>query len=89
MKDEADGLINLSIGVVVAIISIVEVVGHVLNGDSLLVVPQLTNLDRIDGIKTATMVGGAKSSFDAVHLLLKQGKKVHWIIREDGAGPLA
>ncbi|GKT65221.1 flavin-binding monooxygenase-like family protein [Colletotrichum tofieldiae] len=48
-----------------------------------------TNLDRIDGIKTATVVGGAKSSFDAVYLLLKRGKKVHWIIREDGAGPLA
>lgn len=48
-----------------------------------------TNLDRIRGIKTATVVGGAKSSFDAVYLLLKLGKKVTWIIREDGAGPLA
>ena len=48
-----------------------------------------THLDRIEGIKTATVVGGAKSSFDAVYMLLKRGKKVDWIIREDGAGPLA
>lgn len=48
-----------------------------------------TNLDLIKSIKTATVVGGAKSSFDAVYLLLKLGKKVHWIIRKDGAGPLA
>ncbi|KAK2024711.1 FAD/NAD(P)-binding domain-containing protein [Colletotrichum zoysiae] len=48
-----------------------------------------THLDQIAGIKTATVVGGAKSSFDAVYLLLKQRKKVHWVIREDGAGPLA
>ena len=37
LKGDENGLINLSIGVVVAIISMVEVVGRVLNGDSLLV----------------------------------------------------
>ena len=37
----------------------------------------------------ATVVGAAKSSYDTVFLLLKAGKSVDWIIREDGAGPLA
>ncbi|KAK2749195.1 hypothetical protein FQN57_006810 [Myotisia sp. PD_48] len=40
-------------------------------------------------VNTAVVVGAAKSSYDTVFLLLKAGKKVHWIIREDGSGPLA
>lgn len=36
-----------------------------------------------------TVVGAAKSAYDAVYLLLTMGKTVHWIIRSDGAGPLA
>ncbi|KAK2599083.1 hypothetical protein QQS21_005424 [Conoideocrella luteorostrata] len=48
-----------------------------------------THLRELDMIKSATVIGGAKSSFDTVFLLLKSGKQVHWIIREDGSGPLA
>ncbi|KAK4182963.1 hypothetical protein QBC35DRAFT_526401 [Podospora australis] len=47
------------------------------------------HLGAIEKISSATVVGGAKSSYDTVFLLLKSGKKVDWIIREDGSGPLA
>lgn len=40
-------------------------------------------------IKKVIVVGAAKSAYDAVYLLLTLGKEVTWIIREDGAGPLA
>ena len=36
-----------------------------------------------------TVVGAAKSAYDAVYLLLTMGKKVTWVIRPEGAGPLA
>jgi dimethylaniline monooxygenase (N-oxide forming) len=41
--------------------------------------------------KRVVVVGAAKSSYDAVFLILKSGKKVDWIIREEGkgSGPLA
>ena len=48
-----------------------------------------TSLEELRGIKRATVVGAAKSSYDTVFLLLKQGVQVDWIIREDGTGPLA
>ncbi|KAH6603961.1 cofactor fmo1 fad enzyme [Trichoderma cornu-damae] len=48
-----------------------------------------THLDALDKIQSATVIGGAKSSYDTVFFLLKAGKKVDWIIREDGSGPLA
>ncbi|KAK8029897.1 hypothetical protein PG993_011188 [Apiospora rasikravindrae] len=48
-----------------------------------------THLKTLKNIESATVVGGAKSSYDTVFLLLKAGKKVDWIIREDGSGPLA
>ena len=50
-----------------------------------------TSLKSLEGPYTerATVVGAAKSSYDTVFLLLKAGKKVDWIIREDGSGPLA
>ncbi|KAJ5816972.1 hypothetical protein N7447_009205 [Penicillium robsamsonii] len=35
------------------------------------------------------VVGAAKSAYDAVYLLLSMGKRVTWIIRQNGAGPLA
>lgn len=35
------------------------------------------------------VVGAAKSAYDAVYLLLSMGKKVTWVIRPGGAGPLA
>lgn len=47
------------------------------------------HLDAFKRIKRATVVGGAKSAFDTVFLLLQAGKKVDWIIREDGAGAAA
>jgi len=33
------------------------------------------------------VLGGAKSAFDTVQMLIRGGKDVTWIIREDGAGP--
>lgn len=48
-----------------------------------------THLEALDKIQTATVVGAAKSAYDTVFLLLKAGKKVNWVIREDGSGPLA
>ncbi|KAI0384274.1 hypothetical protein F5Y04DRAFT_293560 [Hypomontagnella monticulosa] len=40
-------------------------------------------------VESITVVGAAKSAYDAVYLLLRMGKKVTWVIRKDGAGPLA
>lgn len=40
-------------------------------------------------IQKAVVVGAAKSAYDAVYLMLSLGKKVTWIIRPNGAGPLA
>lgn len=40
-------------------------------------------------IKEVVVVGAAKSAYDAVYLLLTMGKKVTWVIRPGGAGPLA
>jgi dimethylaniline monooxygenase (N-oxide forming) len=42
-----------------------------------------------DNIQNVVVVGAAKSAYDAVYLLLSMGKHVTWIIRPDGAGPLA
>lgn len=47
------------------------------------------SIDALRGIDRATVVGAAKSSYDTVYLLLADGKKVDWIIRDDGSGPLA
>ncbi|KAI0476271.1 cofactor FMO1 FAD enzyme [Xylariaceae sp. FL0804] len=47
------------------------------------------HLDAIEKCQSATVVGAAKSAFDTVFLLLNAGKKVDWIIRDDGSGPLA
>ncbi|RYP20501.1 hypothetical protein DL765_002746 [Monosporascus sp. GIB2] len=47
------------------------------------------NLTEIDRVSRATVVGAAKSSLDTVYLLLRAGKKVDWIIRDEGAGPIA
>ncbi|EAU36862.1 predicted protein [Aspergillus terreus NIH2624] len=40
-------------------------------------------------LEHVAVVGAAKSAYDAVYLLLSMGKKVTWIIRREGAGPLA
>ncbi|TAQ86979.1 hypothetical protein B7494_g4682 [Chlorociboria aeruginascens] len=42
-----------------------------------------------NAIQRVIVVGAAKSAYDAVYLLISMGKKVTWIIRPDGAGPLA
>ncbi|ETN44956.1 uncharacterized protein HMPREF1541_09831 [Cyphellophora europaea CBS 101466] len=39
--------------------------------------------------KRIVVLGAAKSAYDTVFHLLKEGKKVDWVIREDGTGPLA
>ena len=40
-------------------------------------------------VENVVVVGAAKSAYDAVYLLLNMGKKVTWVIRSGGAGPLA
>lgn len=40
-------------------------------------------------VENVVVVGAAKSAYDAVYLMLTMNKKVTWIIRPDGAGPLA
>ncbi|OQE00320.1 hypothetical protein PENVUL_c054G05581 [Penicillium vulpinum] len=42
-----------------------------------------------EAVESVVVVGAAKSAYDAVYLLLSMGKKVTWIIRREGAGPLA
>ncbi|ORY03476.1 hypothetical protein BCR34DRAFT_545124 [Clohesyomyces aquaticus] len=49
---------------------------------------QIAHLTSPD-VQRATVLGAAKSAYDTVFLLLKAGKSVDWIIREDGSGPLA
>lgn len=48
-----------------------------------------THLGALKNIRRATVVGGAKSAYDTVFMLLADGIKVDWIIRADGTGPLA
>jgi hypothetical protein len=47
------------------------------------------HLEALQKIRRATVVGGAKSAYDTIFLLLTHGVKVDWIIRADGTGPLA
>jgi dimethylaniline monooxygenase (N-oxide forming) len=47
--------------------------------------PEMANLTG-PNMERATVLGAAKSAYDTVFLLLKAGKKVDWIIREDGSG---
>ncbi|KAI1370876.1 FAD/NAD(P)-binding domain-containing protein [Hypoxylon crocopeplum] len=42
-----------------------------------------------DTVHKVVVVGAAKSAYDAVYLMLSMGKEVTWVIRPDGAGPLA
>ncbi|RDW79418.1 dimethylaniline monooxygenase [Coleophoma cylindrospora] len=39
-------------------------------------------------IETVTVLGGSKTGYDCVHLFASEGKKVEWIIRKSGAGPV-
>ncbi|KAJ5736902.1 monooxygenase [Penicillium malachiteum] len=47
------------------------------------------HLESLNKIQRATVLGGAKSAYDTVFLLLSKGIQVDWIIRDDGTGPLA
>ncbi|PMD38717.1 FAD/NAD(P)-binding domain-containing protein [Hyaloscypha variabilis F] len=38
-------------------------------------------------VQKVVVLGGAKSAFDTVQMLINGGKEVTWIIRADGAGP--
>ncbi|KAE9362775.1 FAD/NAD(P)-binding domain-containing protein [Stipitochalara longipes BDJ] len=38
-------------------------------------------------VQKVVVLGGAKSAFDTVQMLIHGGKDVTWIIRDDGAGP--
>lgn len=40
-----------------------------------------------DNVKSVVIVGGNKSSVEAAAACALAGKKVHWLIRENGAGP--
>ncbi|KAI1270608.1 hypothetical protein F5Y18DRAFT_434903 [Xylariaceae sp. FL1019] len=42
-----------------------------------------------DAVREVVVVGAAKSAYDAVYLLLSMGKKVTWVIRREGSGPLS
>lgn len=42
-----------------------------------------------ENIQNVVVVGAAKSAYDTVYLLLSMGKRVTWLIRSNGAGPLA
>ncbi|KAF4224523.1 hypothetical protein CNMCM8980_007525 [Aspergillus fumigatiaffinis] len=46
-------------------------------------------VDRISdpSVRHVVVYGGSKSAFDAVYLLLRAGKTVDWVIREEGGGP--
>ncbi|KAI9785108.1 MAG: hypothetical protein M1816_000519 [Peltula sp. TS41687] len=50
-----------------------------------------STLARIESssVQNVVILGAAKSAYDAVFLMLKRGKKVNWVIKEDGSGPLA
>ncbi|KAL9121426.1 MAG: hypothetical protein Q9187_002018 [Circinaria calcarea] len=41
-----------------------------------------------DDVHSVVVVGAAKSAYDAVYLLCSMGKRITWIIRPDGAGPM-
>lgn len=47
------------------------------------------HLDAIEKTQSVTVVGGGKSAFDTVFLLLQAGKRVNWVIRDGGSGPLS
>jgi dimethylaniline monooxygenase (N-oxide forming) len=40
-----------------------------------------------DKVQNVVIIGGSKSAFDAVYMLIKAGKSVTWLIRKTGQGP--
>ncbi|KAL9112407.1 MAG: hypothetical protein Q9227_003249 [Pyrenula ochraceoflavens] len=47
-------------------------------------VPRMTEKN----VQSVVVVGAAKSAYDAVYLLCSLGKRVTWVIRPEGAGPM-
>ena len=43
---------------------------------------------KLPSVQRVVVLGAAKSAYDIVFLMLKQGKKVDWVVRADGTGPL-
>ncbi|KAF7513209.1 hypothetical protein GJ744_010605 [Endocarpon pusillum] len=46
------------------------------------------NLPVLKEAESVVVVGAAKSAYDAVYLLCSIGKRVTWVIRPDGSGPM-
>jgi dimethylaniline monooxygenase (N-oxide forming) len=46
------------------------------------------NLPVLKETESVVVVGAAKSAYDAVYLLCSLGKRVTWVIRPDGSGPM-
>ncbi|KAI1918032.1 hypothetical protein LOZ53_000038 [Ophidiomyces ophidiicola] len=46
------------------------------------------DLPALKAAKSVVVVGAAKSAYDAAYLLCSLGKRVTWIIRPDGSGPM-
>jgi cation diffusion facilitator CzcD-associated flavoprotein CzcO len=42
-----------------------------------------------ENCKRTTVIGGAKSAFDTVYMLIKAGQKVDWVIRDSPSGPMS
>lgn len=50
-----------------------------------------SNTEKLFGnqsIETVAVLGGGKSAYDAVHFAATTGRKVEWIIRKSGKGPV-
>ncbi|KAB8272541.1 putative dimethylaniline monooxygenase [Aspergillus minisclerotigenes] len=45
-------------------------------------------LHTLEACNDVVVLGAGKSAYDAVHLLYSMGKRVTWIIRPDGSGPM-
>lgn len=44
---------------------------------------------KLPSMQRVVVLGAAKSAYDIVFLMLKQWKKVDWVVRADGMGPLS
>ena len=94
IKDSPDIIETEKLIVATGVTSIPNMPGH--DGHSL-TVPVIHSKDLgstytmlgTDKVEDVVVVGAAKSAYDAVYLLVSMGKRVTWIIRPSGAGPLA
>ena len=94
IKDSADIIETEKLMVATGVTSIPHMPGHQVHN---LTVPVIHSKDLgstytvlgSDKVEDVVVVGAAKSAYDAVYLLVSMGKRVTWIIRPSGAGPLA